>query len=249
MTQPTFSISLIRELRGSPLTVLVAILLLEQSGQLPVTAQLLKDTTGYRDHTITDSLRVLASPTRQLVTRTTGGWRLASGFQLPLEIQNRDIRENVLSSSCSSSNRKSNKLLQEPEQETIENRDIRGFAANHAAALQAGIRDPKASELSALPHVTPEYIQAHVAQAQEDGHPLGTAIYRIIHNWSVQVDESKLRERSIIQSVSKLTGHKPGCKCMDCSMARLGMPLCPNCRRIYQNCECESQIDDSTSTR
>jgi len=92
MMQPIFTTSLVRELRGSPLTVLVAFLLLEQSDQVPVTAQLLKDITGYGDHTITDSLRALESPTRQIVSRVTGGWRLSTGFQLPLEIQNRDIR-------------------------------------------------------------------------------------------------------------------------------------------------------------
>ena len=84
-----------------PATVLVAILLLEQSGQIPVTAQLLKDVTGYGDHTITDSLRVLESPTRQIIRRVVNGWRLSQGFQMPLELQsqNRDIRGFVDSSS------------------------------------------------------------------------------------------------------------------------------------------------------
>jgi hypothetical protein len=248
-----FTAAIVRELRGSPLTVLVACLLLEQSGQVPITAQLLKDMTGYGDHTVTDSLRALESPTRQLLTRVAGGWRLTTGFQFPLEFQNRDIRGFGVSSSCSSFNRKSNKLLEEEEQETIEIRDIRdsddllgkSFRANYKKALELNIRDPKASQLSALPHVTPEFIQAHVDQAHDDGHPLGTAIYRIIHGWCVEVDETKIKAKIISQDVANETGHKPGCKCTDCSMARVGLPICPDCHHIYQNCDCEGDSSSS----
>lgn len=206
MPTPIFNTALVRELRGSPLTVLVAILLLEQSGQVPATAQLLRDVTGYGDHTITDSLRALESPTRQIVRRITGGWRLTKGFQLPLELQNRDIRDNVLSSSCSFLNKNQS---DSEEQEETQNRDIRGFALNHAAALRAGIRDPKASIIAHLEHVTPEYIAAHVAQAKQEGHSIGTAIYRIINQW----DHAPLVEPNP-------NGHPGDCKCTSCSVAR-----------------------------
>ncbi len=246
MTQsPIFSLSLIRELRGSPLTVLIAILLLEQGGQIPVTAQALKDTTGYKDHTITDSLRILENPTRQFIVRITGGWRISSGFQLPLTFQdeNRDIRGFDVSS-CSSSNRKSKEIVNGEEQEIIEIRDIRdsdAFRANYKKALALGIRDPKASLMAALPNVTPDYIQAHVDQIKDDGHPLGTAIYRILHGWSIEIDEKKAKAKAVAELTAKATGHKPGCECIDCTMNRLGLPLCPTCHHIYQNCECPEE--------
>jgi hypothetical protein len=192
MSTPAFTLSLVRELRGSPLTILVACILLEQSGQVPITAQLLKDVTGYRDHTITDSLRALESPTRQLVARVTGGWRLACAFQLPLELstgevdnsnQNRDIRGFGVSSSSSSSRRPVSFLLEEEEEG--ENRDIRGFGENHSLLVSLGVGEPKATQLANLHHVTPEFILSHFNAIKGSTLGIGTAIYRIEHNWSV----------------------------------------------------------------
>jgi hypothetical protein len=190
-----FTISLIRELRGSPLTILVACILLEQSGQVPITAQLLKDVTGYRDHTITDSLRALESPTRQLVTRVTGGWRLTEGFQLPLELstgpvdnspQNREYRGFGVSSSPSLN--KSESFLLEEEEEG-KNRKYRGFAnpdfnENHKLLRSYGVGEPKATQLANLHHVTPDYIQAHFAAIKDTALSIGTAIHRIEHQWT-----------------------------------------------------------------
>jgi len=200
MTNPQFTISLIRELRGSPLTVLVAILLLEHSGQVPVTAQLLKDVTGYKDHTITDSLRALESPTRQLVTRVTGGWRLTDGFQLPLSIQNRDIRGFDPSSSSSSSSRfeESNDPLLPPPDENREYRDSYQVSAKSKAARQAckvacttmGIHNPAADQISALVWTTPEYIHDHVAEVLRCGQVIGLAIWRIKNQWDAPIDKS-----------------------------------------------------------
>jgi hypothetical protein len=230
---PIFSINLIRELRGSPLTVLMAILLLEQAGQIPITAQLLKDITGYGDHTITDSLRVLESPTRQIIRHVINGWRLSRCFQLPLEFQpqNRDIRGFIASSSCSLN--ESTVIYSEEEQE--ENRDIRGFTDNHAAALKAGIRDPKATTLAKLPHVTPDFIRGHIAWVKKQGNSEGTAIYRIEHNWPVP--DEYISKQANADHTAELTSHEPGCKCIDCQLVRAGAQLCPNCRHYY--CECE----------
>jgi len=276
LTSPTFTLSLVRELRGSPLTVLVAILLLESSGQVPITAQLLKDVTGFGDHTITDSLHALSSPTRQFVVRINGGWRLTAGFQLPLQLNSPDVsmlstgdvdkfphreashRENreyrgFGVSSCSSSNRrddKFNRILEEQEQEIFEIRAIRdsdAYRANYRQAIKLNIRDPKASELSALPHVTPDFIQAHVDQAKAENHPLGTAIYRIIHQWSPHtLDEKASNKFKIAELTAELTGHEPGCKCTDCTLSRAGLPVCPDCHHVYQNCECQDETSKST---
>ncbi len=60
------------------------------------------------------------------------------------------------------------------------------FAANLRALHEAGIREPTATRLARLCHVTPEYITAHVAQANAQGFELGTAIYRIQHAWPLR---------------------------------------------------------------
>ncbi|MGA2490210.1 MAG: hypothetical protein ABSF99_08490 [Anaerolineales bacterium] len=250
LSNPVFSISRVRELRGSPLTILVAIILLEQSNQVPVTAQLLQDVTGYGEHTITDSLRALTSPTRQIVIRVAGGWRIAQGFQMPLEIQNREkcdfepqnreIRGFGASSSSCSLTINNIKDSEEQEERISENREFRGFdifRENHELAIKLGIADPKASQLAGMPSVTPELIQAHVDQVISEGRPLGTAIYRLMHGWAPRVDKKSKQSKIEIQT-AELTGHKPGCDCTDCQMSRAGVPVCPTCHHVYQNCEC-----------
>ena len=253
-----FPIHQIRELRGSPITILLAIILLEQSGQVPVTAQLLKDVTGYKDHTITDSLRLLTLPERQMLTRVRGGWRLAMAFQIPLLLENRDIRENRVirefpPSSCSSSkNLLVNPDSEEQEEEIIEIREIRdsdAFRANYKTAVELGIRDPKASQLAALPHVTPEYIQAHIDQVNDQDLPIGTAIYRIMHKWAPRIDKAKSAKKEHAAQIAGLMGHEPGCKCSDCILASFGLPVCPDCHHVYQNCECEEGVSVETEEK
>lgn len=60
------------------------------------------------------------------------------------------------------------------------------FAANLRALHKAGIREPTARRLAGLPHVTPEYVTAHVEQANAQGFELGIAIYRIQHAWPLR---------------------------------------------------------------
>lgn len=177
-----FSTSLIRELRGSPLTVLVAILLLDQTGQVPVTAQLLKDVTGYRDHTITDSLRVLESPTRQIVSRVTGGWRLASGFQLPLTFENREYRDSFPVDDVVAVIEETSSSFEEINNNRPQNREYRD---SYKAAVAAGIMDPKAGQIARLAWVTPAYINAlekDVKQGNWDN-PIGMLIHRIQNHY------------------------------------------------------------------
>ena len=197
MPPPQFTTSLVRELRGSPLTILVACILLEQSGQVPITAQLLKDVTGYRDHTITDSLRALESPTRQLVIRVTGGWRLAAGFQLPLELstENRTNRGFRLSSSSSAIEETDDPLLLLPDKNRT-NRDSYQTSAKSkadrqackAACIAAGIHEPAASQISALVWTTPDYIRAHVSEVLRKGQEIGLAVWRIKNEWAAPKD-------------------------------------------------------------
>ncbi len=74
------------------------------------------------------------------------------------------------------------------------------FAANLRALHEAGIREPTAARLARLAHVTPEYITAHVEQANAQGFELGTAIYRIQHAWP-------LRSRQDVPTVNDRIRH------------------------------------------
>jgi hypothetical protein len=242
MTTPTFTLSLIRELRGSPLTVLMAILLLENSGQVPITAQLLKDVTGFRDHTITDSLHALSSPTRQIVTRVHGGWRLTRNFQLPLEIQdpstpreNRDIRG--FQPVVNSINRleENTPHIEDLSITTNQNRDIRGF--NQQACLNVGIYEPKASSLASLPWATPEYITAWAKQTKAEGQTIGLTIWRIEHHHpQPHVKPDQVNPSEI---AAQFIGHELGCSCLDCQIIRSSghtRDICPDCHHYH--CEC-----------
>jgi hypothetical protein len=242
MTQPTFTLDLVRSLRGSPLTCLIAIVLLEQSGQIPVTAQLLKDVTGYKDHTITDSLRMLTLPTCQIVVRVAGGWRLASGFQLPLEIQsqNREYRGFEPVNAVNAVMVESKTLLEDSINNRTENRDIRGFLHS------VGIQEPKAGRLAKLEWVTREYVSAHVAAIELESweHPQGMLIHRLENKYPApEVKRNSRQSAAAVTAIAaKFTGHETGCYCEDCSMIRLAGNtdiLCPDCRHYH--CECSDQ--------
>ena len=56
----------------------------------------------------------------------------------------------------------------------------------HAAALEAGISEPKATLLAKLPHISVELIEYHVERALSEGQKIGLAIYRIEKNWSIR---------------------------------------------------------------
>lgn len=205
-----FTTSLVRELRGSPLTILVAILLLEQNGQVPVTAQLLKDVTGYGDHTITDALRVLDSPTRQIVTRRSGGWRLTVGFQLPLEFQNpgiprenREKRDSLTTTTATTRLEECEGLPVEAAVIKSQNRDYRGFGPEQKAIYKilfdAGVGEPVRSDLTRS-NKDPLFVLAHAIQAAYENIETGLLIHRIRYG---DVPQEKYRR----QAEKKLSGY------------------------------------------
>lgn len=179
-------IKLLRLLKGAPLSVLIAC----NSAKQPVTETWLCDMTGYTDKPVASATRLLKE--YGWVTKTRGGWMIANADQLPLtlpilpEVRNNSESRNN-SDSSSSSIDLINLINNQEEEQTRKNSD---FQANLVALLTGGIREPKASVLAALEHVTPEYIQAHLQQARRDGNAIGTAVYRIENAW----DKPEIKE-------------------------------------------------------
>jgi hypothetical protein len=81
------------------------------------------------------------------------------------------------------------------------------FGWRRALLLQAGVREPKASQLARLPHATPDFVRAHLEATRAQGHPLGTAIHRIQNDWPVEQPTRK-------------SGHAEDCNCNWCVLDR-----------------------------
>ena len=90
------------------------------------------------------------------------------------------------------------------------------YSQSLAALREAGVREPKASHLARLRHVTPEFVRAHVDRAREQNHALGTAIHRIEHNWALPTNAGAARRLPKI----KPAGHAADCECAWCRLER-----------------------------
>jgi hypothetical protein len=62
------------------------------------------------------------------------------------------------------------------------------FPEAMTALQEAGIHDPALSRLARLPHVTAEYVRAHVEKARLEGRGLGAAVFRMERHWRVPSD-------------------------------------------------------------
>ena len=93
-----------------------------------------------------------------------------------------------------------------------------------AALLEAGIGEPKRSELAALPHVTPTYVRAWEMQLKRDkGARYSTGL--LVHVLASGDPHRPVNER----------GHLVDCECPACR--RLDSLICPDCWR--HPCVCE----------
>jgi hypothetical protein len=202
-------IKLLRMLKGAPLSVLLAV---TWSGQA-VTNGWLASVTGYTDKTVASALILLKE--YDMITNTRSGWMIAKGTQLKLGFSgNSDTfvqlsRNN--SDSSSSLIKESVEIYSEEQQEESEKFRINPlFESNLVACLTSKIREPKASILADLPHVTPEYIYAHTQTARLEGNLIGTAIYRIENNWDQPLPPpSSAQKVSYMDEYLKADGAEP----------------------------------------
>lgn len=175
MTNMSNPIKLLRQLKGAPLSVMLALF---WAGQR-VSNGWIETVTGYTDKPVASALDLLKE--YGWAAKVQGGWTIANAEQLPLTFLLMEESRNNSDSSSSSNvfnNINNNNLLLELERKNSEN-----FDANLIALLTGGIREPKASILADLEHVTPEYINAHLQQVRREERNVATAIYRIENNW------------------------------------------------------------------
>jgi hypothetical protein len=193
-------IALVRTLKGAPLSVLFALFFANQ----PVGEKWLVEVTGYSVITVRRGLEylaeirlvqrngrysawILSGQARQLVLTPNllqdpplsnpEPGALAPPHQPGLEPARRGLNFNPppttatatieeTDKSSSSSSKESNQRL---------NFNPRVLETLHAA----GIGEPTASRLAALPHITNEYAQAHIKKAKEDKIATGLLIHRM----------------------------------------------------------------------
>jgi hypothetical protein len=182
-------IKLLRQLKGAPLAVLLAFAWTRSR----LGADYLVTVTGYTDKPVSQALKLLTA--YGWITKVQGGWQLSGGVQLPLMSGE---SEKFRSSSCSSS-KEVDKIYSEDEQESRKNSD--SYLANYRTLKGYGIRDPALSRLSALPHVSPEFINAHVREVFREKGNLGTAIHRIENDWLAP---------EIVETVETPSGYSSG---------------------------------------
>lgn len=188
-TQLENSQAFIRSLKGPPLSVFLALMCTNQS----MSNEELQVWTSYGHEAVTLATRALTHLGLISAGSRRGPWSIAKGCPIPLTLQSGGeggiSALRIYSSPPPPSIEES---AQEREQEGATNED---FPRLRRALLDSGICEPAASKLARLPHVTREYIQAHVEAAEESAFGLGMAIYRMQRAWPApQTRASRSRE-------------------------------------------------------
>jgi hypothetical protein len=153
----------IQSMRGAPASVLLA---LAVTGRF-MSHQELQLWTRCGKNQISHALRSLVVLGWALSRTSRGPWMLARDLRTASrDFPSEGIPLKGLSSSSDSLNntREGTILLSPRRRELLE------------ALYAVGIREPTASELVELPHMTPEYLQAHVQAARANGLRIGSAI-------------------------------------------------------------------------
>lgn len=161
---PVETFTLVRTLKGAPLSILILMLITRQSH----TNQFFIRFTGYSDKTVAAALGLLQE--LSLVAPSPGGWRLVSDQPFLLQLNTENFRP---SSSGSNNNSISEENLLLPP-------DTEKFRQNIEAFRRLGYDlNPTVDRLARQEHVTPEYIEAHTTRVHAEDQSLGLAIWRM----------------------------------------------------------------------
>ncbi len=155
--------------KGAPLSVLFA---LGWSGRY-MSHRELQQWTRCGHKQITLALRSLRQIGWVSSRTERGPWRLAASRNLPVEFVLPESSAPGAHNDDDDSLIGNNPFQQEPTISSALREQLM------EALRRCGIQEPTASRIAQLPHVTPEYIQAHVAAARAEGLRVGAAITRI----------------------------------------------------------------------
>ncbi len=165
-------LTFIRSLKGAPASIFLALLFARR----PITNRELQRWTGYGEESIAQATHLLADLGWLSALGPRGPWTLSAGRQLPL-------MESLPHEAASASAPMDANPVPSKQLEESEDREDPNFVRTLYALYDAGIHEPTAGRLARLPHVSAEYVTAHVEQANAQGFGLGSAIYRIEHAW------------------------------------------------------------------
>lgn len=230
----------LQSLRGSQALVVLAFLIVRQG----MAVAELSAATGLNDDTVRTAIKALAKKGNLLRQRGAHGrevWIPAGQTLFALAGQNPKTSDSAAFQNpktsdsgkilLSSSSVQADSLLLEEEEEE-EGPESENFGLCLKACDAVGIREPKRSNISRLPHVTPEFIRAHARWAREQGVPLGSAIFRIEHDWMPpescfreDVAEDKqssggaVRYSDWFRQFDQDEEHGEDCECVECRIA------------------------------
>ena len=193
MTATDPAMSFYRTMKGAPHSVLAV---LAYHGR-PMTNRELQLWTGYHADTITRATQDLLQLGWLEAQTPSGPWFVAHGRRVPC-LHTRT--EPALRAGASENLGTASENLGFPssiggeEEGKQERQDLQppGSKPGHPkipeavkALQEAGIHDPALSRLARLPHITPEYVRAHVERARREGRGLGAAVFRMERHWRV----------------------------------------------------------------
>ena len=226
-------LSMMRQLKGAPLSILVVLSITNQ----PAQAKWLSTITGYSDNTISRALVLLKG--MQIITCDShrSNWRLTNDvLQLPLAPQIPDRKNRDPEATTTTLNKKKVRNFNVAEEELNnsdrnnrdpdrKNRDP-DFQKKRDLLYQAGIGEPTLTEILNLDYLTLEYVLAHTTFAIVNN---DDRVALLIH---------RLRSRDVEPRVNS-HGHAIGCVCDTCDPYK---PIhCMTCFEIHYPPECEEE--------
>jgi hypothetical protein len=172
-------ISLVRELKGAPLSCLFACLIAHQA----VGAEWVARVTGYTDKPVKQAL-LLLEELGFLVRINRCHWGLSAGAaQLPLMAELSIGTRNYSDSGPTTTTTTIEGTGDHKEEVVVEGKSSRNNSDSIEEIVtilhEGGVGEPTASRLAGLGWVTPDYIRAHLEKGRENQDDLALVIHRM----------------------------------------------------------------------
>lgn len=186
MNQYYNPIAILRQLKGAPLSILIALTIVQPRH---VSSSWLCGCTGYSSDAITESTWYLKEMGFIDCDSRRSSWRIAeNAMQLPLPVSmiSKDNVEDPEKPDLSPTTTALNTIGRDKSIEgavvAFNFRDPEKPDDSHVLTIlhQAGIGPPTAENLCKLEHMTPEYARAHITKAKEEKKSIPLLIHRMM---------------------------------------------------------------------